>query len=396
MKKILSILASFSLLVAVAVSCEEKVVVDPSASTAPVLVSGSINASGASAEYTPGELNVNNAFASHTLAIVKCNGKSISQNINSTDTGTKLTATAKDISKALIYTGKAVGDTVSLEIAVRILLNPALSYGGVDSKETISTDEFVVVNATEEASVVKYYDYSYEFTESTPWTVIGSIASTGNSWDKDEAMVSNGTWCVCVGITLSASDQFKFRKDAAWGTNYGAAEGITDEPYVADLDADQPGGANGKNLGVAEDGVYDLFLNPEAGTYRITKHVDNPFTAFTDKSAWSVIGAIASTGCNWDSDIAMTTNGKWSVALDVVLAASDQFKFRKDGAWTTNFGAADGITEEPFVVTLGEAQDGGQGGKNLAVPEDGTYNLLVNEEDALYIVIKPGLVPPID
>ena len=401
MKKIIRV---FSVLIVLAAlfSCDgKKIYVDESKSTAPVLTNGTGGASGLSADFTPGELNVNNAFATHTLAIVDLNGKAVSKVVNSKLAGNKLTATAKEVSRSLSALGIAVDSTVSFKAAVRITLNAALDYGGVDSEGTIDVEDFKVINFRDKAKPVQYYDYSYEFTEASTWSVIGSIASEKNpsSWDADLPMISNGTWHVCVGVELKATDQFKFRKDAAWGTNFGAADGITEEPYVVALGEEQPAGAGGKNLGVEEDGVYDLLLNPEAGLYRVVKHAENPFASFTTASAWSVIGSIASDNnpSSWDADLAMITDGgKWSVCVGVVLAETDQFKFRKDAAWGTNFGAADGITEEPFVVTVGEAQSAGAGGKNLGVPADGIYNLLINEEDALYLVTQVGVVPDIN
>ena len=81
----------------------------------------------------------------------------------------------------------------------------------------------------------------------------------------------------------------------------------------------------------------------------------------------------------------MTTDGTWHVAEGVVLSKSDQFKFRKDCGWDTNIGATGDA--EPFVVTLDEELPGTANGKNLAVPEDGTYDLLVNPEANLYKVV---------
>ena len=271
MKKILTVFSVLAVLAAVC-SCDgKKVYIDSSASTAPVLNSGTGTASGLSADFTPGELNVNNAFATHTLAIVSLNGKDVSKVVNSKVAGTKLTATAKDVSKALNALGVGVDSTVAFKAAVRITLNPALDYGGVDSKETIDVEAFKVINFRDKAKPVKYYDYSFEFTEASTWSVIGSIASTGNSWGQDEPMISNGTWHVCVGITLAASDQFKFRKDAAWGTNFGAADGITEEPYVVTLGDAESAGAGGKNLAVPADGTYNLLLNDEDAVYLIVK-----------------------------------------------------------------------------------------------------------------------------
>ena len=93
-------------------------------------------------------------------------------------------------------------------------------------------------------------------TETSPWGVIGSIASTGNSWNADEPMVTDGTWHACLGLTLSASDEFKFRKDADWGVNMGGAFVALGEPFDVKQD--------GANILVTEDGTYDLFLNPDA------------------------------------------------------------------------------------------------------------------------------------
>jgi hypothetical protein len=92
-------------------------------------------------------------------------------------------------------------------------------------------------------------------TEASSWSVIGSIASTGNSWGADEPMVTDGTWHACLGLVLTASDEFKFRKDADWGVNYGGAFAALGEPFAVTQD--------GPNIKVAEDGTYDLFLNPD-------------------------------------------------------------------------------------------------------------------------------------
>ena len=93
-------------------------------------------------------------------------------------------------------------------------------------------------------------------TETSPWGVIGSIASTGNSWGADEPMVTDGTWHACLNLALTASDEFKFRKDAGWDVNFGGAFAALGEPFEVKQD--------GANIKVTEDGTYDLFLNPDA------------------------------------------------------------------------------------------------------------------------------------
>ena len=110
-------------------------------------------------------------------------------------------------------------------------------------------------------------------TETSAWSVIGSIASTGNSWNADEPMVTDGTWHACLDLALTATDEFKFRKDAGWDVNFGGAFVALGESFVV-----TQGGAN---ILVAEDGTYDLFLNPDAAIVIIVKAGD-PVTLPTD------------------------------------------------------------------------------------------------------------------
>ena len=103
-------------------------------------------------------------------------------------------------------------------------------------------------------------------TETSPWGVIGSIASTGNSWGADEPMLTDGTWHVALGLVLTASDEFKFRKDADWGVNFGGTCEAIGEAFAVTQD--------GSNIKVPEDGTYDLFLNPDAALVVIVKAGD--------------------------------------------------------------------------------------------------------------------------
>ncbi len=112
-----------------------------------------------------------------------------------------------------------------------------------------------------------------KMTETSPWSIIGSIASTGNSWNADEAMVTDGTWHACLGLAIGAGDEFKFRKDADWGTNFGGDFSALGEAFAVKQD-----GANIKGL---EDGTYDLFLNPETAVVIIVNAGD-PVTLPTD------------------------------------------------------------------------------------------------------------------
>lgn len=381
----------------VAASCtNDKVVFSPSEVTPPVL--GEYTANGdISADFTPAEFNL--SFNSkmptyHTLAIVMLDGKEVSKVVPSSVSGNTITAKNAAINKVLFSLGAQVDQTVSLELVVRASIQDATLDNGrngyVDSKDHIVIPEFVISKVVE--ATIEYFDYS-SWTAETDWSVIGSIASTGNGWNADEAMKSNGEWSVCPGIELSTSDQFKFRKGASWDVNIGA-EGDT-EPFVVELGVEYTGAANGKNLSVPEDGVYDLFVNPEKSIYKIAKQVANPYEKFTETSAWSLIGSIASTGNSWNADEAMLTDGNgWSVIRNFELTPDDQVKFRKDGGWDVNIGAEGDV--EPFVVATNTQYPGAAGGKNLGVAEAGKYDILVNPDKNVYQFCVAGTVPVLE
>ncbi len=374
----------------------EKVTLDVNKSTAPVLGTSSVTAEAITANYTPatfvvGGNEVKPELVHYSLAVVKINDNAVNEAIESDDSGEDVvTAGVGAVSSTLVSLGYPYGETVAISLVVRANLSTTAKNGYIDSEGTIDIEQFSIKKPASRGGRYAAFD------KLSTWGVTGSIADAGISWDKDIPMYTNGTWHVAEGVKLAASDQFKYRKDAAWTDNFGAAEGITEEPYAVTLDTKQDAGKGGKNLCVAEDGVYDLLLNPDAKLYLVVKHIDDPLAEYTKASTWGVTGSIADAGINWDKDLPMYTNGTWHVAKSVKLAASDQFKYRKDAAWTDNFGAAEGITEEPYVVTLGEEQDAGAGGKNLCVAEDGVYNLFLNPDTKKYRVEKAVVIPPLD
>ena len=224
-------------------------------------------------------------------------------------------------------------------------------------------------------SVVPQEDPYAAYTEESPWSVIGSF----NSWGGDVEMVTNGTLHVCKNITLAAGDEFKFRKDAGWDVNFGYAEGVESYVLGEDFSVAQGGG----NIVIAEDGAYDLFLDPENATAKIIKTqavVIDPYAAYTETSPWSVIGSFNS----WGGDVEMVTNGTLHVCKAIPFNAGDEWKFRKDAGWDVNFGYAEGVDS----YTLGEEFAVAQNGGNIVVAEDGVYDLILDPENATATVIK--------
>ena len=366
MKKILSI-AFAGILGILAISCgkDEKAVFRASDSIAPVLGNVSVGKKIVVA-YTPAvfKMNFNDSMATyHTLGLVKIDSTKVNLTLKAAkDDATKheLTITSDNLTSLLLGRGYEYGQTAKLSIVVRASIqDPAkgVTNGYVDSEESY---EF-------ELKLKKPSGGAYAaFTEASEWSVIGTIASTGNNWNADEEMSTDGTWHVCEGIELTTSDEFKFRKGGAWTENFGGTFTALDEEFDVTQD--------GPNIKVDADGVYDLLLNPATGKAKIVVHKEDPFAAYTQDSNWSVIGSIASTGNSWNADEEMTSNGEWHVCRDLELTTSDEFKFRMDGAWGTNFGGACGALGEEFDVT--------QDGPNIQVPEDGTFNLFLNPTTA--------------
>jgi len=105
-----------------------------------------------------------------------------------------------------------------------------------------------------------------------------------------------------------------------------------------------------------------------------------PASSFNQSSPWSIIGTIG--GDNWTKDIAMKTNGTWHAAFGVSVAASEEFKFRKNKNWEdVNYGASS--------VKVGEKISLVQGGDNIKLPA-GTYDLYIAETTQVGYVLKAG------
>lgn len=386
MKKILSVFSA-AILLLTAVSClkeDAKITVNPSKGENPVLVSSDTEED-IVLEYTPAQFYygndaVNRKLVYHALILVSLNGKEMNVNVNAKDdvVANTLTLKANNFKTqmgASVY-GLEEGQQCTAEFVVRGSVSSTLSGGNLDSEGRISyAFEFSKPQGNPWA----------DYTEPSPWGLIGKIASTGNEWNADEAMfmVSEGNKHVAKNIKLGPADQFKVRKGGSWDINFGAP-GDT-EPYVLAVGESIDATAGGKNLTVSAEGNYDLLLDEEEGTITLLEAFQT-YPGYDKVSNWTIIGKIASVEMEWNKDIQMITDGEWHVAEGVVLTTGDQFKFRMDQKWDTNIGAI-GDTE-PFVVSLDEEYSGANNGKNLAVPADGVYDLLCNPVTNAFKVVN--------
>lgn len=122
-------------------------------------------------------------------------------------------------------------------------------YVPAESVEAYKTAEYWSDYA-DRIQAISYPDY----TENSPWSVIGTFSN----WERDYPMWINGSLHVAKNISLSAGDNFKFRKNKDWEENFGMGSGVSSYTLGDYFDITQ----GGDNIVIAEDGVYDLILDP--------------------------------------------------------------------------------------------------------------------------------------
>ena len=197
MKKVLSILFA-GVIALLATACypdDEFAQFDPSKATAPVVSSYEMGAKALTVAYTPGKFNMgfNEKIApNHMLVITSIDGKSVNKVVSTTNKDNVLTASVSTLSNLFLSMGFQEDQTVSFEALVRATMqNPAQDNGRnghVDSKEKVSISNFVV-------TLPKGSPY-IEYTQSSNWSVIGSLSAYEISWDKDlEMWTDDAGWC---------------------------------------------------------------------------------------------------------------------------------------------------------------------------------------------------------
>ena len=211
------------------------------------------------------------------------------------------------------------------------------------------------------------------------WSVTGSIAAAGINWDGDIDMTTTGAFWVAREVKLAAGDQFKFRKAHDWAENIGAP-GDT-EPAIVEIGVKTTGAAGGKNLAVAAEGTYDLYVNPDELSFYVMTTGDVP----AELASWGVVGTINGWGSS--ADLAMVEEGGMLVRKNVALTTGDQFKVRYMSSWDVNRGAPGDV--EPFVMGT-DAIAATQNGKNLGVAADGNYDIWYDELNEVLFVVPAG------
>ena len=208
------------------------------------------------------------------------------------------------------------------------------------------------------------------------WGIVGGF--TGWADGADVMLASDGTYLVAKGVALEG--ELKFRKDGAWGTNFGYAEGATFEAN-AEIALAQDGG----NI-VVPAGTYDVYLDEaNAKAWFINDGSYPGGRAAPEMAEWGLIGSLAACN-NWGVNIPLYINGDYMVAKGVVFAAGDQFKFRKGENWGTE--VVYGGTVMPDAEYACAAGSG-----NSTIGEAGTYDVYLAQSLDKFYVMTPGKTP---
>ena len=218
------------------------------------------------------------------------------------------------------------------------------------------------------------------------WGLVGELTEWADG--KDIMMVETAGFHAVKGVTLEANKQFKIRKDGSWDVNRGAEGDV--EPYAVTIGSALKVVAGGKNLTVAESGVYDIYFDEAKDELYIL--VAGSAVPGTDlvASEWGVVGDIN----GWSApDITMyktSTEGMFA-AYNVTFANDGGFKIRANNEWNdaANYGlAASGSVE------VGKSYDlicgGGSGNMNIKA---GVYDIWFDLTNSKVYILEPGKTP---
>ena len=299
-----------------------------------------------------------------------------------------------------LHVAKCVNLKAGDEFKFRKDQNWSVNYGGdfgsLDTPFSVSQDGPNIVAkadglydlwldiAAGTATITEAYQAYPDHKEASNWTVIGSLSEYGISWDGDLAMLTDGTTHVAQGVKLGDADEFKFRQDKAWTVNLGGDYGSLGSDFSVTQD--------GPNIKVGASGIYDLIVNPGAGTAQIVETLgggvsgkiggDEPGPGPEPEpvTGWNIIGLNG----DWENDILAANDGSlWTAYVSVSEAT--EFKWRKDGGWDENYGMAEGAT-----VTVGEPFEAAAGGPNIPIGP-GFWKVVLDTE-AMTITISEGSV----
>lgn len=264
---------------------------------------------------------------------------------------------------AATNTYSAVG-TFEQGVEYKFRANGDWTYAiGADGLLATSADNCVFEKETGEYKVVldvNRHPYSIKYL-STSYPEQLYLPGSHQGWDPATAPIlqGNGEGQFEGAVNLvdnggAADCQFKFSPVPRWEGDFGGT--YTEENGLYQGTYGVP-----DNI-VVPNGYYYMWVDMTAGSFTLL-----PITG---------VGLIGDFN-GWGGDEALTYDASanvWTVTANLV--AGQGFKVRFNGGWDYNRGAGGDI--EPFVLPVGSSIPTYNNGKNLTVPEDGTYTITLD------------------
>lgn len=211
------------------------------------------------------------------------------------------------------------------------------------------------------------------------WGLVGAFSGWADG--ADVMLASDGTYLVAKGVELEG--ELKFRKDGAWGTNLGLAEG---DSFAANTELALV--QDGANL-VVTAGTYDVYLEEATGKAWFINDGSYPGGgAAPEASEWGIVGVVNGWGFPDVTMYKTSTDGLF-VAYNVAMPDGG-FKIRKSAAGEWNDDANYGLQTAGAVEIdhwYSVITSGGSGDMSLTA---GNYDIWFDLNNTKVYIMTPG------
>ena len=258
---------------------------------------------------------------------------------------TDTTTSAEVLTGTVTGSGRAVRDTITI------------ATGGLD----LGVYELDVI-AVDTEGLSQSAQVLFEVVENFSVGLLGTATAGGFDVDIDmERDESNLDLWKLSAVPLTAGEA-KFRKNDAWDISWGSTDYPVGVAVVNTFD----------NIPIPADGDYEVTFNSETLEYsfkQLTGDIPTPI---------GIIGSSTPGGWGTDTDMQQVegTTDEWILTVDLTQSTdpgAEGAKFRKDNAWTVNWGGSD----FPSGIAT-------QDGPNIQIPETGTYIVTFNSTTGAY------------
>lgn len=300
---------------------------------------------------------------------------------------------------SLTFTPASALLTFTAESAITIEATTGLFSGDVTELEFAAGKHYVAVNpttATLQGAIGKLKEGSYTAVKATEGNfVAGQVYNLGTLAAQSEWEVSDGTRFYCTttedlfvakNVKLAANNFCLHKVGAEWqtGEKYGLVNAGTKSENTA-IGVYPAGWSNDITIANAATTAHDIYFDKaNSRLYVLTVGKDiNTITPSTSGTTYSLIGSFNS----WSNDVLLTYAGDNVWHAIHTFKKDDQFKVRKNKAWTTAYGynnIQSGVGKSLFA-------DAGGNDHNIGVNKDATYEIWVipdHADSVLYILEK--------